>query len=67
MQHPALSYGHTLLCSIVVLVTIILSGSARAIDRPIALVGGMLLDGYEAGALHDSVAIIEGDRIVAAG
>ena len=31
--------------------------------RPIALVGGMLLDGYEAAPLHHSVVIIEGNRV----
>ena len=33
----------------------------------IALVGGMLLDGYEAPPLHDAVVLIEGNRIVAKG
>ena len=33
----------------------------------VALVGGMLLDGYEAPAIHDAAILIEGDRIVAAG
>lgn len=37
------------------------------IDRPIALVGGMLLDGYEAAPIHDSVVIISGNKIIAAG
>lgn len=37
------------------------------LDRPIALVGGMLLDGYEAAPIHNSVVVIEGDRVVAAG
>ena len=37
------------------------------LDRPIALVGGMLLDGYEAAPIHDSVVIIAGNKIVAAG
>lgn len=35
--------------------------------RPIALVGGMLLDGYEVAPLHHSVVIIEGNRVTAAG
>lgn len=35
--------------------------------RPIALVGGQLLDGYDAEPIHDSVVVIEGDTIVAAG
>lgn len=41
--------------------------SARDDARPIALVGGMLLDGYEAAAIARSVVVIEGNRIVAAG
>jgi len=35
-------------------------------DRPIALVGGMLLDGYEAAPIHDAVVVLQGRRIVAA-
>jgi len=35
--------------------------------RPIALVGGQLLDGYDAQPIHDSVVVIEGDTVVAAG
>lgn len=33
----------------------------------VALVGGMLLDGYEAPPTHNSVVVIQGDRIIAAG
>lgn len=36
-------------------------------DRPIALVGGMLLDGYEAAPIDDAVIVIRGNKIVAAG
>ena len=36
-------------------------------DRPIALVGGMLLDGYEAAPIHDAVVVLQGRRIIAAG
>jgi len=36
-------------------------------DRPIALVGGMLLDGYEAAPIHDAVVVMKGRRIIAAG
>ena len=36
-------------------------------DRPIAFVGGMLLDGYEAEPIHRATVVIDGDRIVAAG
>ncbi|MGH8222935.1 MAG: amidohydrolase family protein [Woeseiaceae bacterium] len=33
----------------------------------IALVGGNLLDGYEAAPIHDAVVVLKGDRIVATG
>jgi imidazolonepropionase-like amidohydrolase len=35
--------------------------------RKLALVGGMLLDGYDAGALHHAAVLVEGDRIVKVG
>lgn len=35
-------------------------------DRPLVLLGGMLLDGYEAQPIHDAAVVIQGDRIVAA-
>ena len=35
--------------------------------RKLALVGGMLLDGYEAGPIHHAAVLIEGDRIVRVG
>jgi imidazolonepropionase-like amidohydrolase len=35
--------------------------------RKLALVGGMLLDGYEAGPLHHAAVLVEGDRIVRVG
>ena len=35
--------------------------------RQVALVGGMLLDGYEAPPLHHATVLIEGDRIVKVG
>jgi len=35
--------------------------------RPVALVGGMLLTGYEVPPIHHAAILIEGDRIVAAG
>lgn len=35
--------------------------------RKVALVGGMLLDGYEAPPLHHATVLIEGDRIVKVG
>ena len=36
-------------------------------DRPVAFVGGMLLDGYEAEPIHHSVVIFDKGRIVAVG
>ena len=36
-------------------------------DRPIAFVGGMLLDGYEAEPIHHSVVVFENGRITAVG
>jgi len=36
-------------------------------QQRVALVGGMLLDGYEAPAIHNAAILIEGDRIVAVG
>ena len=36
-------------------------------DRPVAFVGGMLLDGYEAEPIHHSVVIFENGRITAVG
>jgi imidazolonepropionase-like amidohydrolase len=36
-------------------------------QQRVALVGGMLLDGYEAPPIHDAAILIEGDRIVAVG
>ena len=38
-----------------------------AAARKLALVGGMLLDGYEAGPIHHAAVLIEGDRIVRVG
>ncbi len=56
-----------------VLGALVLLGAASVLaqqpgkDRPIALVGGMLLDGYEAAPIHNSVVVIAGNKIVAAG
>lgn len=36
-------------------------------EQTFALVGGMLLDGYEAPPIHDAVVVVRGDRILAAG
>src|SRR5690606_3332444 len=42
-------------------------GQTSNTEPPVALVGGMLLDGYEAAPIHNSVVVIQGDRIIAAG
>ncbi|RLA28807.1 MAG: hypothetical protein DRQ63_02605 [Gammaproteobacteria bacterium] len=59
---------NTLICLLVVLA----SGNSLAQeslrpDRPVALVGGMLLDGYEAEPIHHSVVVFENGRITAVG
>lgn len=43
------------------------SDRAAAQERVVALVGGMLLDGYEAPPIHRAAVLIRGDRIVEAG
>ena len=45
---------------------LLLAATAAAQDR-LALVGGMLLDGYDVPPLHHAAVLIEGDRIVAVG
>ncbi|MDE2971703.1 MAG: amidohydrolase family protein [Acidobacteriota bacterium] len=45
---------------------LLLAASAAAQDK-LALVGGMLLDGYDVPPLHHAAVVIEGDRIVAVG
>lgn len=42
-------------------------GAEAETDRPIALVGGMLLDGYEAAPVHNAVVVIAGNTIIASG
>lgn len=55
----------TFLVSIIVSVS---PSTAQDSDiKTIALIGGMLLDGYEAPPIHDAAVIVRGDRIVAAG
>jgi imidazolonepropionase-like amidohydrolase len=43
------------------------SGQAAAAPKTLALVGGMLLDGYEVPPLHHAAVVIEGNRIVQVG
>ena len=45
---------------------LLLAATAASQDR-LALVGGMLLDGYDVPPLHHAAVLIEGDRIVAVG
>lgn len=58
-------------CTVFVLIACFLWSGVQAQqprdDRSIALVGGTLLDGYEAEPIHDAVVVLKGDRIVAAG
>lgn len=42
-------------------------GAAPATPSKLALVGGMLLDGYEAGPIHHAAVLIDGERIVRVG
>ena len=49
-----------------VFLAVALAASAGAQQR-LALVGGMLLDGYEVPPVHHAAVVIEGDRIVAVG
>lgn len=58
------------LCSLALLVVAFATPTAQqgpAGGRKLALVGGMLLDGYEAPPLHHAAVLIEGDRIVRVG
>ena len=48
------------------IVTLSLAAAATA-QTKLALVGGMLLDGYDVPPLHHAAVIVEGDRIVAVG
>lgn len=49
------------------LLTLVVSASPAASQEKLALVGGMLLDGYEVPPLHHAVVLIEGERIVRVG
>ena len=55
--------------SLVLFLVIPLIADAQLTDSPgrLALVGGMLLDGYEVPPLHHATVLIEGDRIVEVG
>lgn len=62
----------TLKISVISAASVLLFCSAQAQEdlrpgRPVALVGGMLLDGYEAPPVHHSVVVVDDGRIVAVG
>ncbi len=46
---------------------LILGAAAAGGAQQVALVGGMLLDGYEGPVIHNAAIVIEGDRIVTVG
>ena len=62
-------HGHWVLSAIVVLTAVFLSAGTLRAQTPkrLALVGGMLLIGYEAPPIHNAAILIEGNKIVAAG
>ena len=62
MKHQA----RRLLSSILLLLACCPAASAQP-KRKLALVGGMLLDGYEVPPLHHAAVVIEGDKIVQVG
>lgn len=53
--------------TLMVAVSLCVTTVAAQAQKKIALVGGMLLDGYEAPPVHNAVVLIEGNRIVAKG
>lgn len=67
-----LTLGVLTLAAALALPAVVLRGAsqpaaAKAAPAKLALVGGMLLDGYEAGPIHHAAVLIEGDRIVRVG
>ena len=56
-------------CTLILVAVILPAPQAQPAPRPgkIALVGGMLLDGYEAPPIHHAAVLIDGDRIVRVG
>ena len=58
----------TIITRIIFLFLLGLSAAVAAqTERPIALVGGMLIDGYEGAVLHHAAVIVQGERIIAVG
>src|SRR6476646_9220478 len=58
--------GWTYVCACIVLAALIAAPQAQAPKR-LALVGGMLLTGYEVPPIHHAVVLVEGNKIVQAG
>lgn len=56
-----------LVISFIYLPAVALAQESLRPDGPVAFVGGMLLDGYEAEPIHHAVVVIDNGRIVAAG
>ena len=61
--------GRQRICRYLVVLLLAVSGisETNADDRVIALVGGMLIDGYDASPIHHSAVIIQGGEIIFAG
>src|SRR5688500_10013323 len=60
----------TTLLAIAIATTFLTAGARPGVGQSttkLALVGGMLLDGYEVPPVHHAVVLIEGNRIVAKG
>lgn len=56
-----------LFLTLVSLVVLTVPSIAQESPRPLILVGGKLIDGYNAEPIHDAVVVIEGDKIKSAG
>ncbi len=59
-----LRFRHLLACTLLLLAC---SSAAIAQSKKLALVGGMLLDGYDVPAVHHAAILIEGNKIVQVG
>lgn len=49
------------------ILTLGISANAQENPEGFAIVGGMLIDGYEAPPVHNAVVLVRGNRIVASG
>src|SRR5215468_10552714 len=63
-RHPHFTLAVLIVFALVLTTTRV---SRAQTPRRLALVGGMLLDGYEAPPIHHAAVLIEGNKIVAAG